>query len=120
MAEVFSKLSHSQGVVSDAQKKALLLHTAGVDVQELHEALTDLGHDQAGNEPYGRHVFRSMTQQEGETVDQFVTKLRKQVPNCNFTSPNTDIRDQVSFIYTEKKFAGKRKSTTAKSAEYSS
>ena len=106
--------------MNDAQKKALLLHTAGVDVQELHEALTDLGHDPAGNEPYERHVFRSMTQQEGETVDQFVAKLRKQVPNCNFTRSNTDIRDQVSFIYTAKKFAGRRKSTTAKSAEYSS
>ena len=30
-------------MVNDAQKKALLLHTAGIEVQELFETLTDPG-----------------------------------------------------------------------------
>ena len=30
----------TKGVVNDAQKKALLLHTAGIEVQELYEMLT--------------------------------------------------------------------------------
>ena len=108
----------AKGVVNDAQKKALLLHTAGIEVQELYETLTDPGpgagveEDAATefektlrtlnayfatkrNEPYERHVFRNMAQQEGETVDQFIAKLRKQAQNCNFTDPDVDIRDQV-------------------------
>ena len=76
-------------VVNDAQKKALPLHTAGIEVKELYETLTNPGTDNFEedtateyektvhtlnayfltklNEPYERHVFRSMTQQDGET-----------------------------------------------------
>ena len=108
----------AKGVVNDAQKKALLLHTAGIEVQELYETLRDPGpsvefeEDTATdlektvhnlnayfvtklNEPYERHVFRSMAQQDGETVGQFMARLRKQAQNCNFTTPDIDIRDQV-------------------------
>ena len=108
----------AKGVVNDAQKKALLLHTAGIEVQELYETLTDPGpteefeEDTATdfektvrtlnayfvtklNEPYERHVFRSMAQQERETVSQFIARLRKQAQNCNFANPDIDIRDQV-------------------------
>ncbi|XP_068756218.1 uncharacterized protein [Montipora capricornis] len=107
----------AKGVVNDAQKKALLLHTAGIQVQELYETLTDPGTDTFEedtateyektvrtlnayfvtklNEPYERHVLRSMTQQDGETVDQFIARLRKQAQNCNFNNSDVDIRDQV-------------------------
>jgi len=108
----------AKGVVNDAQKKALLLHIAGIEVQELYETLSDPGpsvefaEDTATdfektvrtfnayfvtklNEPYERHVFRSMAQQDGETVGQFIARLRKQAQNCNFTTPDIDIRDQV-------------------------
>ena len=47
------------------------------------------------NEPYKQHIFRSMAQQDGETVGQFIARLRKQAQNCNFTTPDIDIRDQV-------------------------
>ena len=36
-----------------------------------------------------------MTQQDGETVDQFIARLRKQAQNFNFNDPDVDIRDQV-------------------------
>ena len=107
----------AKGVVNDAQKKALLLHTAGIEVQELYETLKDPGpsvefEDTATNfektvrtlnayfitklnEPYERHVLRSMAQQDVETVGQFIARLRKQGQNCNFTTPDIDIRDQV-------------------------
>ena len=103
--------------MNDAQKKALLLHTAGIEVQELYETLKDPGTDTFEedtatqyektvrtlnayfvtklNEPYGRHVFRSMTAQDEETVDQFIARLRKQAQNCNFNNPDVDIRDKV-------------------------
>ncbi len=48
------------------------------------------------NEPYERHVFRSMAQQDGETVGQFIARLREQAQNCYFTSPDIDISDQVT------------------------
>ena len=95
----------------------MLLHAAGIEVQELYETLTDpvtdtFGEDTATkyektvrtldayfvtklNEPYERHVFRGMTQKDGETVDQFIARLRKLAQNCNFHDPNVDIRDQV-------------------------
>ena len=108
----------AKGVVNGAQKKALLLHPAGIEVQELYETLTDPGpteefkEDTATdfeetvctlneyfvtklNEPYERHVFRSMAQQERETVSQFIARLRKQARNCTFVNPDVDIRDQV-------------------------
>ena len=108
----------AKGVVNDAQKKALPLHTVGMEVQELYETLSDPGpsvefeEDTATdfektvrtlnayfvtklNEPYERHVFRSMAQQDRETVGQFIARLRKQAQNCNFTAPDIDIRDQV-------------------------
>ena len=113
-------------VMNDAQKKALLLHTAGIEVQELYETLSDPGpsvefeEDTATdfektvrtfnayfvtklNEPYERHVFRSMAQQDGETVGQFIPRLRKQAQSCSFANSNVDIRDQVVSITEIKK-----------------
>ena len=92
MASIVSIFSCGQRSGDDAQKKALLLHTVGIEVQELYETLTDPGpteefeEDTATdfekavrtlnayfvtklNEPYERHVFRSMAQQERETVN---------------------------------------------------
>ena len=84
----------AKGITTDVQKKALLLHTAGMAVQDLFETLSDPGpagdgEDAAGGEyevamrkldahfspklntPYERHVFRQMKQENQETVDQF-------------------------------------------------
>ena len=47
------------------------------------------------NEPHERYVFRNMAQQEGETVDQFISKFRKQAENFNFNDIGVNIRDQV-------------------------
>jgi len=81
----------AKGVVNAAQKKALLLHTAGIEVQELYETLSDPGpsaefeEDTATDsektvrtlneyfvtkltEPYERHVFSSMAQQDGKQL----------------------------------------------------
>ena len=38
-----------------------------------------------------------MTQQDGETIDQFIARLRKQAQNINFNDPDVDIRDQVIY-----------------------
>ena len=42
------------------------------------------------------HVFRSMEQQDGETVAQFVTRLRQVVKDCDYGEQfDNQIRDQV-------------------------
>ena len=91
----------AKGITHSARKKGLLLHCTGTEVQELFETLQDPGppadaaEDNADeyqktlrtldahfgaqlNEPYERHVFRNLKQEEGETVDQFITRLRRQ------------------------------------------
>ena len=62
----------AKGVVNDAQKKALLLRTAGIEVQELYETLTDPGTD----------TFEEDTTKEYEKTVRtlnayFVTKLNE-------------------------------------------
>ena len=43
MASMVSIFLVTKGVANDAQKKALLLHTTGIEVQELYETLNDRG-----------------------------------------------------------------------------
>ena len=48
------------------------------------------------NSTYQNHVFRSMEQQDGETVSQFVTRLRQVVKDCDYgDQADKQIRDQV-------------------------
>lgn len=111
----FQFFVESKGIKDEKQKKALLLHCAGVDVQEIFEALdiSDVGSSKMdeyevalrlldeyfspkANVPYERHVFRQMKQEDGETIDQFVIKLRHQAENCSFGEQLAEqIRDQV-------------------------
>ncbi|PFX17108.1 Vacuolar protein sorting-associated protein 26B-B [Stylophora pistillata] len=95
-------------------KKGLLLHCAGSEGQELFDPgpPADVGEDNADeyqkalrtlnahfsarlNEPYERHVFRNLKQEGGETVDQFITRLRHQAENCTWDNKDEPIRDQV-------------------------
>ena len=101
-----------KGIDDIEQKKALLLHCAGMQVQDVYftfpakaagenetaysvalQQLDDYFTPQL-NVPYERHLFRNMTQQR-ETVDQFVTRLRQRADNCEFTDLAEQIRDQV-------------------------
>lgn len=98
-------------------KKTLLLRNTGIEVQELHEMLNDPGlmkefkEGTATNfekvvhtlnayfvtklsEPYERHVFRSMAQQERDSQPS-IARLRKQAQKCNYVNSDFDIRDQV-------------------------
>ena len=97
------------GVIRKSFQKALLLHCAGMEVQDIFETLTDPGAPDGEddnvykaalrtldayftpqvNVPYERHMFRQMRQEENETVDQFVVRLSNQAANCEFgTSKN--------------------------------
>ncbi|XP_070550464.1 uncharacterized protein [Ptychodera flava] len=100
-----------KGVTAEAQKRALLLHTAGLEVQEIYFTL--VGEDSEknyedtlqvlnnhfvpkANIPFERHMFRQIAQTSDETVDQFVCRLRQRASTCDFAEKEDEhIRDQL-------------------------
>ena len=100
-----------KGVTDDSQKRALLLHAAGVNVQEIYftlvsgdeittfEAMMKVLDDYfipKANVPFERHLFRQIAQEMGETVDQFVCRVRQRAASCDFGDNEDDyIHDQV-------------------------
>ena len=101
----------AKGISSDPQKVALLLHTAGTELQELYYTLAategtlkpykdvievlDEYFVPKVNVSFERHVFRQMEQQNGEKIDQFVCRLRQTAITCEFTDVDETIRDQL-------------------------
>ena len=47
------------------------------------------------NTPFERHEFRLMTQEQTESVDQFVTRVKQKAEHCNFFNADEQIRAQV-------------------------
>ena len=109
----FRYMVEGKGISDKQQRKALLLHTAGEDVQDIFDALepgltanpADV-FEQAMtalsdhfsvqvNEPCECHKFRQMLQLDGETVAQFVVRLKSQAQFCNFSDTADQICDQL-------------------------
>ena len=100
----------AKGITKDEQKTALLLHTGGLNFQELYytlltgteiklfaesmELLDNYFAPQL-NVPFERHQFRQMEQASGESVDQFVCRLRQTAIFCEFENVDEAIRDQL-------------------------
>ena len=100
----------SKGVTNEGQKVALLLHSGGIELQEIYYTLVSEDQDTSFNDcvavldnyftpkvnvPFERHVFRQMQKMEGGTIDQFVCRLRQKAISCEFPSVNEAIRDQI-------------------------
>ena len=101
----------SKGVTNQAQKVALLLHSGGMDLQEIFYTLAP--EDEAQNNldncltvldnyftpkvnvPFERHELRQLAQLQGETTDQFVCRLRQKAVSCEFDKVDEAIRDQL-------------------------
>ena len=97
------------------KKKALLLHCARQDVQDIFATLSDPGPAPGGeaqyakamrlldahfllqvNIPFERHQFRRAKEEESQTIDQSVTILFQLSENCDFgTSKEEQVRDQL-------------------------
>ena len=93
------------------QRRALLLHSAGPEVQDIFEVLPDTGGpkdyemaEKALNDyfmtqvniPFERHQFREMRQGEDETVDQYVVRLKRKAESCDYgDQADSQIRDQI-------------------------
>nr|XP_054766865.1 uncharacterized protein LOC129274024 [Lytechinus pictus] len=110
--QVFEYYLAASGVSADGQKRALLLHCAGPDVQELYETLVDKDEpkyettlkaltkyfEPRKNVVFERHAFRQAVQSDDETVDEYMycTRLRVLAASCAF-GEHTDehIHDQI-------------------------
>lgn len=85
------------------QKKALLLHYMGAECYEIYETMeksTDTFNDikksltdyfvPKSNTEYEKYVFRNSKQQDGESLDQFCTRLKKLAVTCEFPVGTSD------------------------------
>ena len=102
-----------KGITNDSQKRGLLLHTAGLDVQEVYFTLVPDGAEKnysenfkvlddyiipKANVPFERHLLRQISQSSEKTVDQFVCQLRQRAASCEFGEREDEyIRDQLIF-----------------------
>ena len=99
-----------KGITEGRRKRALLLHCAGTHVQDIFSTLPDTGreanYDAAVaaldkyfhplvNKFYERYRLRQLRQDEVESVDQFVSRLRKQADKCQFADLDGNLLDQL-------------------------
>ena len=92
----------------DEQKRALLLHIAGHEVQDIFETLDDQGttYEDAvtqltnyfkprKNIAFERHIFHKSKQSSDETIDNYIVRLSQLAISCEFTDKDEMIRDKV-------------------------
>ena len=91
------------------RQRALLLHYAGEDVNDIFETLTDTGDDYATavgklkdyfapqkNTEYEVYKFRQAKQQSDEGIDAYLTRLRQLSINCDFeANKDKEIKSQI-------------------------
>ena len=95
-------------VVTNKRQRALLLHYAGEDVNEIFDTLTDTGEDfptaklklkeyfaPKKNTEYEVHRFRQAKQSPEETIDSFHTRLRQLALNCEFADTSKEVKSQI-------------------------
>lgn len=107
----------SKAIKDSIQKKAILLHKGGPELQEIYASLEKANEvdalaakDQYAfalnlldkhfrptvNRSYERYMFRSMRQGD-ESIEQYIVRLRHQADNCSFADTEQEIVDQVIF-----------------------
>ena len=106
--KTFKFYLEATGVNNAAQRRALLLHVAGPEVQEIFSTLPEpldtlelvltaleTYFSPQVNIRYERVLFRQVKQESGETTDSYVTRLRKLAETCEFHDTDDAILDQV-------------------------
>ena len=115
----FENLVCALDITSDAPKKTLLLHYGGDEIYEIYESFSDekkgtgAATDDEPNEynvpkrsftdfltskkntSYERLKFRNITQNKGETIDSFHTRLPALAINCDFYDTDSEIFTQI-------------------------
>jgi hypothetical protein len=105
----FDFFLRAQASATEDQRISMLIHAAGKDVRRAFVSLklaSDLTYDKvvlaltqhfepARNKRYERHLFRRCVQSEGESTNDFVTRLRELVATCEFTDEDDALFDQL-------------------------
>ena len=103
----FEYYLQAAAITDKARQRALLLHLVGPETQEIFETFSETGDDlktaltkldsyfsPKKNIPFERHKFHEAKQEPEESIDAFVTRLRKLAEYCDFgTSLNDHIRN---------------------------
>ncbi|KAK3697503.1 hypothetical protein QZH41_002099 [Actinostola sp. cb2023] len=92
------------------RKRALLLYSAGEEVSDIFETLPDQGEDKdykaavaalnvyfqpKVNKTYEVYMFRNATQDSGESLDSYYTRLRRLAQTCEFTNEEEEIKSHI-------------------------
>ena len=100
----------ASGVTNNTRKRALLLYQAGSRVREIFAQLSDTGNADAydtakakltayfephKNRRYDVYVFRNTYQEQHETLDQYITRLRTLAQPCEFADQDFELEEQI-------------------------
>ena len=104
----FENLLTASNITTAERKRALLLHYAGERVYDIFETLTETGNDyDTAKANLTEHFtprknvelevlnFRRATQNAGETIDQYHTRLQTLAAYCEFHDKDTEIKHQI-------------------------
>lgn len=106
----FERLMIALAIDDNARKRALLLHYAGPEVDDIFDTLEDTGdkddYDRAKtklnnyfkpkkNTAYEVYQFRQAAQNSDESLDAYLTRLRKLAKTCNFHDTDREICAQI-------------------------
>ena len=104
----FENFLVAMNIVSDARKRALLLHVAGERVHDIYDTLSDDEDDYAAtkkklddyftpmkNTQYLVYKFRKAMQLPGESLDTYHSKLRTLAKDCEFADVGSEIKAQL-------------------------
>ena len=114
----FKRYIGAEGIEEVGQQVVLLLHNGGEKVQDIWDVIDPKGdrkkigendeddytravrllteHFQPQiNTTYERHLFRNMSQNDDESMDQYVCRLAEKAMFCKFTDTDEQIRDQA-------------------------
>ena len=109
----FENLIVGMGNEDAKQKRALLLHYSGPEVDEIFDTLEDTGEDKdytkavekltahfnpQVNTTYEVYNFRKAQQNEGESFDNFHTRLRTLAKTCEFADADKEIKEQIILL----------------------
>ena len=114
----FNRLMVAMEIADPPRKQALLLHYAGPEIDEIYDTLPieaaaadgspiDMYESTANaltryftpktNAAFEIYNFRHVKQEATETIDAFVTRLRKLAKTCNFSNTDGEVTNQIIF-----------------------
>ena len=97
-------------ITNAKQKRAILLYQDGQATQDIFDTLPETGDDDdydtamskldeyftpKKNIDYEIFKFRTAKQQQHETIEQYMTRLRKTATNCNFTNIDSEVKSTI-------------------------